>query len=490
MVTRCLLFCLVCFSLSLQVYGQHYRGGIAFYQHALIQKGDSLYIDFGIQAEGQCVAPDEYLTLTPVLKLGESEKRLPPVVLNGHKRQKLYNRMQVLDKNNESFYPAIVIDAGKQDSVTIPYKMAVAYEEWMKDASLFLEQMTCGCGLQQREISVEILAAGISPEQLTPQVATYDMKPQVNYITPVAEAAKQREEQLSVYLDFVVGESVILPLFGDNLSGLSRINMLVNRLKGDKNISITCMRVEGYASPEGMYELNSRLSQARAAALKTYLEGMYGFGGDMVKAEGKSEDWQGLEKLLEETNFPYRDKALGIIHTTGISGGREARLMALQGGFPYRQMKAELFPKLRRVVYTVSYTVAPFDMNEGKQALKTRPALLSLNELFLIANSYEKGSPGFREAFDIAARLYPDNPVAIINAAAAALESGELQTARKFLGKVKNNDKARNNLGVLYLLDGEYDKAGECFRIAQSLGIPQAEHNLKGLEKKAGKTQQ
>lgn len=57
--------------------------------------------------------------------------------------------------------------------------------------------------------------------------------------------------------------------------------------------------------------------------------------------------------------------------------------------------------------------------------------------MYLVANSYPKGGDDFIKVFDIAVRMYPDDEVANLNAAAVAL-SKRLPDARKYLDKSIN----------------------------------------------------
>ncbi|MBR8732412.1 hypothetical protein IX339_001886 [Porphyromonas levii] len=83
--------------------------------------------------------------------------------------------------------------------------------------------------------------------------------------------------------------------------------------------------------------------------------------------------------------------------------------------------------------------------------------------------------------FDIAARLYPNEPVAIINASAADIEGGNYQAAIDRLSKLSNNAAALNNMGVAYAKMGDADRAMECFNKAIELGSSEAMANLKEL---------
>ena len=100
---------------------------------------------------------------------------------------------------------------------------------------------------------------------------------------------------------------------------------------------------------------------------------------------------------------------------------RKAKLHALNGGRTYKILLDKYYPPLRRIDYTLAYIARPFDVNEAKQVIKTKPQYLSLNEMFLVANSYDKGSDQFKEVFDIAVRLYPTDPIAQLNTAALRL---------------------------------------------------------------------
>ncbi|MCQ4921406.1 hypothetical protein NE700_22245, partial [Phocaeicola vulgatus] len=71
--------------------------------------------------------------------------------------------------------------------------------------------------------------------------------------------------------------------------------------------------------------------------------------------------------------------------------------------------------------YTVRYVVLGFDVVEAKLIIKLRAQLLSLQEMFLVAQTYEKGCDEFNEVFDVAVRRFPDDPTANINAAAIEL---------------------------------------------------------------------
>ncbi len=142
--------------------------------------------------------------------------------------------------------------------------------------------------------------------------------------------------------------------------------------------------------------------------------------------------------------------------------------MALGGG-TFDVVRSQFYPRLRRTDYQIDFEVLPISIERGKQIMRTNPRNLSLNELFLIANTYQLGSPEFHEVMEIAARTFPDSDVANNNAAVAALQRGDISAAASFLGRVKNHDADwNNNMGILSYMQGNATKAAEHFRAAGS----------------------
>jgi TPR repeat protein len=158
--------------------------------------------------------------------------------------------------------------------------------------------------------------------------------------------------------------------------------------------------------------------------------------------------------------------------------------MALQGGAPYKDMLANFFPKLRRSDYELHYTVTPFTIEEGKKKLETAPSQLSLNEMFLIAQTYPAGSHEFRRIFDIAAYTYPGSEIANFNAAANALDARDVNTAKKYMDMLETRDATwQNNMGILVALQGNHDEAEEYFKKAVEEGNQEAVKNLAEIGK-------
>ena len=144
-------------------------------------------------------------------------------------------------------------------------------------------------------------------------------------------------------------------------------------------------------------------------------------------------------------------------------------------------MLQHIYPSLRHSDYTIAYTVRAFDVQEAKRLLYTRPQLLSLDEMFRIAATYEIGSLEFKEVFDIAVRLFPDDETANLNAALIAVSEQNFPRAERYLEKAGDTPEAIHAHGVFYMMTGQYEKAEEFLVRAKEAGITQANENLKQL---------
>ena len=219
-------------------------------------------------------------------------------------------------------------------------------------------------------------------------------------------------------------------------------------------------------------------------ALRDYLASRYDFPRNQYSIIFGGENWEGLEKALETVEIEYKDEVLDIIRNIPVEKGRETKLMQLRGGAPYRYLLKYIFPSLRVAICKVNYEVRNFNVDEAKEEIKKRPQNLSLNEMFLVANTYPAGSQDFIDVFETAVRMYPKDEIANINAATAALSRNDLVAAERYLkaaGLKKNLPEYSNAMGVLMLLKGEYEHAEKYLNDANGEGLEAAGLNLKEL---------
>lgn len=360
---------------------------------------------------------------------------------------------------------------GTQQSAEV--SASFPYQDWMDLSNVVIAEDLCGCG--------DLYAQNTIP------VADFDNRPapapMMTFMTPKAEAVKARDEKGSAYVDYVVNKTNILPDYRRNRQEIAKIVKTIDLVKNDPNVSITEINIHGYASPEGSYANNTRLAEGRAASLKEYVKSLYTLPDKIFTSKATPEDWEGLRRLVVDSDLAEKNEILAIIDNPDLDP--DVRDNTIKQRFPqtYQFMLKEWYPGLRHSDYTVSYIVRPFTVEETREIMQKNPRQVSLNEMFLVAQTYEPGSKEFNDVMDIAVATYQDDETANLNAACAALNEKEWDKAREYLKKAGNSPEAVHARGVLAMNTGDYDAAEQYLLQAKEAGIESAEANIKILER-------
>ena len=460
-----IIFSIFCFCLPAMCQG------LAFDILDLKEDNDSLLFRYNTLVTPHAVRTGQSLRITPMLESGDFVMALPGVTVLGNNRRRVMKRMKRL--------PHEFIRTGIARDTLLETAFQVPYELWMDSASLVVEERLTGYRARTTTTRYRLK----NSVDLSVQ-ALYKVSPSVALIIPEKEV-KVRHRQGKAYLDFPVGRSVILPTYRRNPEELSKIDDAIRDVVGNSDVTIQGIYIEGYASPEGTYESNDRLSKARAEALKGYIMQKFNLNSSLFKVNNVAEDWDGLVELVNASEMPQKEQILRIIESISIFDGRESALMRLNGGTPYRLMLKEMFPDLRRVEYQVDYTVKDYDLSQTLVVLQKNPVDLSQLELYNLAFSSEKWSNDFnRILIEIIPRYFSDDAVANNNAAAVLIQGGELATAKRLLQKAGQSAAALNNLGVMYLLEGDLEQAEACFVKARDAGCSESAGNLEEVNAK------
>ncbi len=440
---------------------------------------DYVLVEANIVPSNIKVRASEMLVLTPVLHSNTSEDSLEfaPVVILGKLRSKLVERAQKLKSPSPlpDNVTAKIIQKGKSSNV-INYSEKAPYFKWMNNARLSLRGDLTGCANCSRGTESLSVVDYFTVEKYKPSY-------KLTYIAPEAEPVKSREDRHTASFNYVVGKHDLLRDYKNNAAEFLRVDNIINDITSNKDFEITELTVSGYASPEGNFSSNLTLSDRRANSFAMYLSFAYGIPRHMVRVRGYGEDWDGLIEAVSKSDLVDKDRVLNIIKYVSNPDARDAEFKKLSGGKTWRTLLDVIYPPLRRTDYTVAYKVRAFSVEEAKEILKTNPKLLSLNELFLVAQTYDSKSQDYKQVFDIAMYLYPNEPIAVINSAAASLEQGHYNESIIRLNKLENDPRAWNNMGVAYANEENFEKAKEYFEKAAAFGDENARHNLEELKK-------
>jgi flagellar motor protein MotB len=485
-LTYCYLILFLIFgSFTAQAQQQQQQDGLRVIPKKMEVKRGNLEIELVFDMSHLHMKSVESRTYTPSLVFGKTQLELPKVIIKGSHRYKADSRKERLNGGQTVTTTTARNRKGKSTPIytikkynrngTIPYKVSVPYREWMDDALMHLrEEIYECCGVLQGSTLRKDVFNDV-PE----------IQPKFRYLVPEREPEKHRYEIERAYLDFPQGKSVIDPNFRNNRSELYKINQMIAKITTDRDVTVSSIEMRGYASPESSQGYNFELSSKRAQAMREYFAQMSTIPSNLFRTGVGGEDWETLKILLANYQVAYKNEILRIINTEYDLDLREQKIKALGGGKPYQQIFRELYPKLRRVDCQINFTVRNFTLDEGKERIQKKPKLLSQNEMYQVARTYPEGSREFNETLITAREYFPNNDIANLNGAAAALSEGDIELAEEYLELVQNTDSPEyaNCLGVFYTLTGDYDEAEAYLRKAHAAGIAEATHNLNELEK-------
>mgnify|MGYP000015250140 CR=1 FL=1 len=464
-----------CVGTTIPVQAQQTATAIVVKERLVEHVGDRLIIDMKLALDELSLSANRSLVCTPLIERGDSVRALPPVIVNGRSRQIQYDRSGRDAAANGEF----VLRRYNGKEQTFDYHASIPFAKWMERSEVSLVVDFCGCGWE----ALSNDKSPLFPIRIAEPVV---LRPLLAYVTPEAERVKERVKEGSAFLDFPVNRTEIYPEYRDNPSELRKILETVSSVKEDPYATITEVYIKGFASPEGTYKHNTYLAEHRAKALIEYVKGLYHFEQARFTVDFEPEDWAGLEERVENSSLADKEELLAIIRADEPKDydRREAKLKALNGGASYRVLLRDIYPALRHSDYAVRYTIRSFTVEEARELIYSDPRQLSLNEMFRVAQTMEPGSDAYCEVFEIAVRMYPDDPVSNLNAANSALLNGDSAAARRYLAKAQEGPERRLAEGVASWLEGDTDRAATIFRaLTNDVRVgEQARANLEQVE--------
>lgn len=454
-----------------------YEGSVDY--KAKVRKSDEVVrTDLTIDMSGMKLKRQEMVTFTPMVRSrnGDRVESFPPVIVAGPKRYRALMREMEYGTVKFAKEPHVIMKRGhgrnEQQEVAVHWNMP--YGVWLRDADLVVSERVSGCARCDDTID-RVLVTAMLPAFFVPQYRP-------SFINPPVEEVKQRSETYVSHINYEVNKYELLRNYKDNAKVLDEVDAVMHELMNNPDLTVTKFTVTGYASPEGNFEKNQTLSENRAKSFLNYLKEKYGYNVGAIAYEGRGEDWDGLYKIVETLDIEDRDFVLTIIKDTRDVAERKSKLQALSGGRTYKYLLANHYPALRRNEYEISFIARAFNVEEAKALLRTRPHLLSQNELYLVAESYGKGTEGFKDVFRVAGDVFPRDPYANINYAAIAVE--EDSDAEGLISRLQRIEmpEAYNNLAIAYFKIGATDLAEKYFRMAAEAGNREAIDNLRQFE--------
>jgi tetratricopeptide (TPR) repeat protein len=392
----------------------------------------NLHVSFYLTVPGNAVASRYQKQLCPHIYNEKGEAWLDPVTINGNLKQKQEEQKAALSKT--VYNPGFLVKRG----TIFAYVREIPYEDWMgTNITLELGVTQHGCcdvdtleSIYGGELTFLRVPATIKRTQ--PIVSnTKRQTERIPFLRPV-DAKDSTLTDRGSPLRFRQGSAQLYRTYMSNDETLKTIDDALSILQSDNKALLSKISIMGFASPEGDPELNYILSEKRAKALRDEIVLMHPeISEDQFEIIAGGEDWQGLRKLVAQSEMRYRDEILDIIDNTPEGSIRELRLRRLRGGAPYRSLIDLIYPQLRDACYIRVW---------------------------------------FEEKPDMESR--------IINEAIEDIERNLIDDALEQLLTVEYDQRSWNALGTCYLIKGEIAKARHYFVQAVDAGNDDAKSNL------------
>ncbi len=309
----------------------------------------------------------------------------PAVLVNGRNRGLIYQRHEKFGYTeivDNPPYIEMTIDE-KHPGGRVAYSAPIAGQGWMESASLNLAFVLVSPAGERHSYSTAVTGTSVvtipeaavvttpptvvdsppvayippvvvAPPVVTPPPPVVQAPPVVE--TPPAPAAPLQTVSGVANLDFAAGSSTLSYTLGRNARELAAVDDLIAGIVAQPGAQIVSITVTGYSSPEGRYDANSTVAWDRATAFSHYLQQRHGIDSGAIRTRAVGEDWSGLRNAVVERRSTWPAGVLEIIDSPDAPDAKESRLRRMSGGQVWRRMDAEIFPALRKVAYSISYT--------------------------------------------------------------------------------------------------------------------------------------
>lgn len=124
------------------------------------------------------------------------------------------------------------------------------------------------------------------------------------------------------------------------------------------------------------------------------------------------------------------------------------------------------FPKLRATTFALQTQLKKMDDQQLAEVFKTTPGKMSLQQFCRVAKLYPADSDEFKEVVATALAKYPNDQIAITNAAIGAIARGEYEAARELLDKAEQTAAIFNLRGLMAESERNYEEAARYYQLA------------------------
>ena len=245
----------------------------------------------------------------------------------------------------------------------------------------------------------------------------------------------------------------------------------------NQNVAV---EIQAYASPDGGVKLNTGLAERRESNTSKYLaKELKKMNIDVpVDAKYTAQDWEGFQELVSKSNIQDKDLVLRVLSMYQDPEQREQEIKNISAVFS--TLAEEILPQLRRSRLIANIEIIGKSDDEIAALAKSNPKELNVEKI-LYAATLTNSAAEKTAIYNKASELYPNDYRTWNNVGMMAFRAGDLAKAEQMFNKanaVKNNPEANMNLGLIALTKGDQAKAQQLFgsasgvaELSEALGV-------------------
>jgi Flp pilus assembly protein TadD/outer membrane protein OmpA-like peptidoglycan-associated protein len=249
---------------------------------------------------------------------------------------------------------------------------------------------------------------------------------------------------------------------------------MLRKINADKErLNIQNVEIQAYASPEGGYDFNNKLSAKRQNVTEGYvneqLKATKVEAG--IDAHYTAQDWDGFKQLVAVSNIQDKDVIIRVLEMYKDPEEREKQIRNMSAGF--QELAQGILPELRRSRMIINYETIGRSDEEILKQYNDDASALSVEELLYAATLVETNEEK-TAIYKKTASLYKNDARAVNNLASMSMLDGDTDAAEQYISKAISIDpkqaQAYANRGLLNLVNGDVEAAETDIAKATTLG--------------------
>ena len=379
--------------------------------------------------------PKAILEVTPVLVYDGGEAKMTPFMYQGEKVKDNYK---------------VVAKAGG----TVTEKVHFDYVKGMEQSHLELRGIAKYKN-KAYKLPVKKVADGVNTTYMLVKAAG-----QVPFKADGYQAVLQQTAEGQILYNINSADVQSKQLKGQSIKDFQSA---LEEIKGNERKTLVGTEVVAYASPDGGEKLNNTLSEKRSkSADKAWDKVMK--GKDVADPEVKSigQDWEGFQELVQNSDIEDKDLILRVLSMYSDPSVRESEIKNMSS--VYTELKSGVLPELRRARFIANVEFKNYTADELAELVESNIDIL--DEPALLHAALNKSLDGKVKLYNKAITKY-DSDKARFNLAVVYLNDGNVKKAEKAFADVQTKDADLTNaLGVIALRKGDYQTAVKNFKKA------------------------